>query len=252
MTSTKTIVLVHGAWHGAWCWTALQAALDRRGVPSIAVDLPGHGASTAPLTDVYGDAEAVASTIARLGGDVVLTGHSYGGAVVTEAADRAPNVSHVVYVAALALMKDESVSSLIQSLPPEEVAIGGASRRVDLDALETSMAVDRSSVSVVTTVDPERAIDALYGDVDPAVAQAACARLSPQVLDSFGRPMTGTPIGRIPTTYVRCTKDRAVAPSHQDFMADRCDRRIELDTDHSPFFSKTDELADILADVARG
>ena len=40
---TKTVVLVHGAWHGAWCWSALQAELDRRGVPSLAVELPGHG-----------------------------------------------------------------------------------------------------------------------------------------------------------------------------------------------------------------
>ena len=46
MASPRPIVLVHGAVHGAWCWAALQTELDRRGVPSYAVDLPGHGAST--------------------------------------------------------------------------------------------------------------------------------------------------------------------------------------------------------------
>ena len=48
----RPILLVHGAWHGAWCWAALQAELDRRGVASWAVDLPGHGLSTEPLGDL--------------------------------------------------------------------------------------------------------------------------------------------------------------------------------------------------------
>ena len=72
-----TVVLVHGAWHGAWCWSALQAELDQRGIASIAVDLPGHGASTAPLGDLHGDAAAVAAVVDRIDGDVVLVGHSY-------------------------------------------------------------------------------------------------------------------------------------------------------------------------------
>ncbi|MPY95620.1 MAG: alpha/beta fold hydrolase, partial [Acidimicrobiia bacterium] len=58
--SPRPIVLVHGACHGAWCWAAVQAELDRRGVPSYAVDLPGHGTSLAPLEDLHGDAVAVA------------------------------------------------------------------------------------------------------------------------------------------------------------------------------------------------
>ena len=59
--STPTpIVLVHGAWHGAWCFAALQAELDKRGVPSYAVDLPGHGISDRPLGDLHGDAACVA------------------------------------------------------------------------------------------------------------------------------------------------------------------------------------------------
>jgi pimeloyl-ACP methyl ester carboxylesterase len=55
MTS-RHVVLVHGAWHGAWCWAALQAELENRGIASLAVDLPGHGASNEPFTDLHGDA----------------------------------------------------------------------------------------------------------------------------------------------------------------------------------------------------
>ncbi|MGA0194495.1 MAG: alpha/beta fold hydrolase, partial [Ilumatobacteraceae bacterium] len=57
--SSPLVVLVHGAWHGAWCWAPLQTELDRRGIASLAVDLPGHGSTGAPFTDLHGDAAAV-------------------------------------------------------------------------------------------------------------------------------------------------------------------------------------------------
>ena len=109
----RHVVLVHGAWHGAWCWASLQAELERRGVPSLAVDLPGHGASTAPLSDLYGDAAEVSNVLTMLRDrgvtDPVLVGHSYGGAVITEASHRTPLASHLVYIAAFALNSGESV-----------------------------------------------------------------------------------------------------------------------------------------------
>ncbi len=85
MSELPLVVLVHGAWHGAWCWAAVQAELDGRGLASLAVDLPGHGASTLPFTDLAGDAAHVADVVARAARPVVLVGHSYGGAVIGEA-----------------------------------------------------------------------------------------------------------------------------------------------------------------------
>jgi pimeloyl-ACP methyl ester carboxylesterase len=85
MVELPPVVLVHGAWHGAWCWGAVQAELDARGVPTLAVDVPGHGASTLPFTDLAGDAAHVANIVARAARPVVLVGHSYGGAVIGEA-----------------------------------------------------------------------------------------------------------------------------------------------------------------------
>ena len=126
MSASLPIVLVHGAWHGAWCWAGLQHALDDLGVPSYAIDLPGHGASTAPLSDLYGDAEHVADVLRTLGTPVVLVGHSYGGAVITEAAGRHPEVAHLVYLTAFALEAGESVMSLLTSLPRADIALGRA------------------------------------------------------------------------------------------------------------------------------
>src|SRR5690606_3684632 len=119
MLEMSPVVLVHGAWHGAWCWAALQAELDRRGVPTYAVDLPGHGASLLPLGDLYGDAEHVAAVLAALAGrgPAILVGHSYAGAVVTEAAVRAPvPVGHLVYIGAFALDEGESVFDALKNV----------------------------------------------------------------------------------------------------------------------------------------
>lgn len=238
--SVRHVVLVHGAWHGAWCWAALQAELDRRGVPSLAVDLPGHGSSTAPLTDLHGDAAEVSRVLTVLAErgvtGSVLVGHSYGGAVVTEASHRTPLVDHLVYVAAFALNTGESVMSALGSFPRHDVGLGAA------------MVAQPDGTSVLN---PELAAPALYGCCDDATVSASLARLSPQPMATVTQPVTGNGRDRVASTYVLCSRDDSVHPEHQRIMAARCTRTIELDTDHSPFASMTLETADILERLAR-
>lgn len=238
--SARHVVLVHGAWHGAWCWSALQAELDRRGVPSIAIDLPGHGASTSPLSDMHGDARCVADTlrVLRERGVTapVLVGHSYGGAVISQAASLHPDVAHLVYIAAFALNDGESVMSALVSFPPASVGLQAAMVGRD----------DGTSV-----LDPDLAKPALYGNCDPVAATAALARLSPQPTATVTQPTHGAPRNIIPSTYVVCDRDDAVHPIHQKLMAERCTTTIVLDTDHSPFLSMVAETADILEAIAR-
>jgi pimeloyl-ACP methyl ester carboxylesterase len=233
--TTPLVVLVHGAWHGAWGWAALQAQLDARGIPSLAIDLPGHGASTADLTDLPGDSAAVATVVRRHAGPVILVGHSYGGAVITQVAaepDITPHVRHLVYVAAYALQADESILDVILSLP-----------------LVTTVLADAiiSHDDGTTTIDPERAVPAFYADCPPAAAAAAVARLDHQSGASFGQKVTGSPLGSVPSTYVRCTADEAVPLPQQDLMAARCDHVVTFDTDHSPFLGRPAETADVIA-----
>jgi pimeloyl-ACP methyl ester carboxylesterase len=102
------VLLVHGAWHGAWCWAALQSELDQHGIASLAIDLPGHGASTLPLSDMHGDAQHVADIALKIARPVVLVGHSYGGGVIGEAAHILRNsttapVQHLLYLTAFCL-----------------------------------------------------------------------------------------------------------------------------------------------------
>lgn len=235
-----TVVLVHGAWHGAWCWATFQAELDRRGIPSLAVDLPGHGVSTEPLTGMHGDAAHVGTVLDSLAaaghGDVVLVGHSYGGAVVTEAAVGRSDIAHLVYVTAFAIDAGESVMGALGSFERHDVELGAA------------MVVADDGQS--TTLDPELAAGALYASCPPEAIAAALPRLSPQSMSSMLEEATGSPRDHIESTYVFCTRDRAVHPVHQAELATRCTHRVDIDTDHSPFISAVDELADVIAPLA--
>ncbi len=234
-SSVPHVVLVHGAWHGAWCWAALQSELDRLGVPSLAVDLAGHGASLEPLADLAADAALVAGVVSRIDGPVVLVGHSYGGAVITEAAAVATNVVHLVYVAAFVPGVGETVIGMSQTLPAAE------------SLLSKAMVVD----GVASTIVPDLAHGAFYGHCDPTASAAFTARLSAQPFATFTQPLTAAAWTWIASTYVRCTDDQAIPIVQQDEMAKRCSTIETLDTDHSPFASKPAETAAIIATIAR-
>ena len=237
MESCRPVVLVHGAWHGAWCWATFQGELDRRGIPSYAIDLPGNGASLEPLGDLHHDAAHLAATLDYLDlTDAVLVGHSYGGAVITQAAVGRSDLAHLVYVAAFALNAGESVLGTLLSFDRHDVDLGAAMRFHD---------------NGTSTLDPELATAALYGACSPEAAAAALPRLSPQPIPVVTEEVTGTPRDTIASTYVRCLQDRAVHPEHQAVFAARCTTHVNLDTDHSPFVSMPAALADILEPIAR-
>lgn len=229
------VILVHGAWHGAWCWATLQTELDLRGIPSLAIDLPGHGASVEPLGDLATDAAAVSAVLAKFGRPIVLVGHSYGGAVISEAKSANDNVFHLVYLAAFVPDIGESVITMNETMPAATSALSGA-----------MIIADGAS-----TIDPDQAYGALYNRCDPMVTPANVTRLCPQPFVTFTQTLTGAAWRTIPSTYVRCTDDQAVPPAHQDVMAARCTHVETLDTDHSPFSSMPVETAEIIARIAR-
>ena len=112
--SKPSIVLVHGFWGGAAHWSKVILELDRRGFHDLhAVELP--------LTSLADDAERTRRMIRQIPGPVLLVGHSYGGAVITEAGDM-PNVAGLVYIAAFAPDAGESPGSLSQAMPPLGIA----------------------------------------------------------------------------------------------------------------------------------
>src|SRR5690348_15596626 len=126
MRMRRTVVLVHGAWHGAWCWEPVIARLGAAGRRSVAVDLPSMRSAGATLSD---DVACVHAALDALDGDALLVGHSYGGTVVTDAGTH-PAVAHLAYLAGFALEPGESAN--------ENALTGGEGGTVLNDALRVT------------------------------------------------------------------------------------------------------------------
>ncbi|HYD10094.1 MAG TPA: alpha/beta hydrolase [Acidimicrobiales bacterium] len=217
MTAAR-VVLVHGAWHGSWCW---DPVLDRlEGCDVVAVDLP----STLSADATFEDDVAVVRDV--VSGPTVLCGHSYGGVVIGAAAAH-DDVAHCVFLCAFA---------------QEDGA-----ERIGVDAsLFSALRFD----GAITTIDPALANQAFYADVHPDLAAAAITKLRPQVLAATGATAGIGAWRSKPSTYVVCTEDQAIAPDAQRGMAAGCDEVVEWACSHSPMLSKPDDVAALLRRVA--
>jgi pimeloyl-ACP methyl ester carboxylesterase len=235
-------VLVHGAWHGAWCFDRVLEALAARSVDAVAVDLPGHGDDGGPFGDLHTDAARVREVLDGLDGDCVLLGHSYGGAVITEAGTH-PAVRHLVYLCAFALDHGESCMA----------AAVREAEELDLDWGEGPNLADaiRMHDDGTSTLAPELAAPCFFHDCDPAATAAALERLGPQPMVTLSDEPHAVAWRERPSTYVVCTDDRAVPAALQRVMAKRCTHSVDLPTSHSPFLAAPDRVADLLADLTR-
>jgi pimeloyl-ACP methyl ester carboxylesterase len=236
-----TVVLVHGAWHGAWCWDRVVPLVQERGLQVVAVDLPGHGDDAGALADLHGDAQRVRDVLDAGAGPVVLVGHSYGGAVVSEAGAH-DRVRELVFIAALPLDADETC--MVAATAEAEAAAISHDGRPDLGAA-LGIADDGTS-----TIDPALAADIFYEDCDEATQAWAVAHIGPHLLESLQQQPAAVAWRTTPSTYAVCADDRAIHPGLQRVLAKRCTTSVEWATSHSPFLSRPDLVADLLADVA--
>ena len=230
-------VVVHGAWHGAWCWDELAPLL---GGHVEAVDLPGHGADTTPVAGCTLDAYVarVVEALERAPEPAVLVGHSLGGITVAQAAEQRPDlVRAAVFLAAY--------------LPRHGESGYGLARLDTASAITPDCCVMRAGEGLLDLV-PERIRAAMYDGCPQALADAAVARLCPEPLKPMGTPVALTPerFGSVERVYALCLRDRIVTPTLQrQLVAAQPCRVVELDAGHSPFLSHPRELAAALASV---
>jgi pimeloyl-ACP methyl ester carboxylesterase len=234
-----TVVLVHGAWHGAWCFDRVMPLLREANVPAVAVDLPGHGADAGHFTDLHGDASRVGTVLDDIVGDVVLLGHSYGGAVITEAGVH-PSVTHLVFLCALPLDTGESCAA---AAVEEMVGLSHAGRPNLADGWV-------AHPDGTTSLTVRGAATCLYNDCDPDTVSWAAARLGPQPMANLGQSPVAAAWRERPSTYVVCAEDQCIHPGLQRVLARRCTTTHEWPTGHSPFASRPSLVSSLLADLA--
>jgi len=225
--AVKNIVLVHGGFADGSGWEGVYKTLKKDGYTVAVVQNP---------TISFGDDVAVTKrTIANQNGPVILVGHSYGGAVITEAGS-APKVAGLVYVAAFAPDKGESVSSLIANPPP------GAPVPPILPPQDGFLFLDRAKFP-----------SSFAGDVEPDAAAFMADSQVPWGVEALKGTISEPAWKTKPSWYLLTTEDRMIPPDAQRSMSKRAGSTvIEVKGSHAVYVSRPQDVAALIEEAARG
>lgn len=233
MTESTTAIFVHGGWHDSWSWHRVEALLAAQGVPSVALDLP--------MTTLDRDAAVLRTALDDVGTAAIVVAHSWGGSVATLGAAGAPNARHLIYIAAVLTEAGHPTLARPPGAPP--------------DGRETLRPKVVIETETETTIDQEVSLAAFYHDVEPALAREAASRLRPFQKTGYAVIETDAVAAwrTTPTTYVVCAQDRMIHPDNQREMAASAGADVlEWPTSHSPFLSRPDLVAALVAQRAGG
>lgn len=226
MNKKPTIILVHGFWGGAAHWSKVITDLSHRGYEALrAVELP--------LTSLADDVERTRKMIAQVQGDVLLVGHSYGGAVITEVGNQ-PNVVGLVYIAAFAPDTGESPGGITQ----QHLPVGAPNLEPDSDGYLWVKA-DKYHESFCQDLTNDEGL--VMG-----ITQKA------PVASTFGDTISNPAWKNKPSWYQISTEDRMIHPENQAMMSSRLNAQkvISLDASHASLASHPKAVADLIDEAA--
>lgn len=226
MNNQITIVLAHGFWGGAAHWAKVIVELTRK----------GHGAIRAvelPLTSLADDAERTRKMVAQVKGPVLLVGHSYGGAVITEAGDQ-PNVVGLVYIAAFAPDAGESPGGITQAHPP----VAAPNLAPDSDGY--------------LWIKPEKFHESFCQDLTSDEALVMAVTQKAPLASTFGNPITAPAWKKKPTWYQISSEDRMIHPDNQTMMSTRMNTRktVTLAASHASLSSMSAQVSALIHEAA--
>jgi pimeloyl-ACP methyl ester carboxylesterase len=225
--AVKNVVLVHGGFVDGSGWQGVYKALKKNGYNVTVVQN-----STTSLAD---DVATTKRAIATQDGPVILVGHSYGGAVITEAGND-PNVVGLVYIAAFAPDRGESVSSLIKSAP------AGAPVPPILPPVDGFLMLDKAKFPA-----------SFAGDVSPEEAAFMADSQVPWGVNALGGAVTEPAWRTKPTWYLLTTEDRMIPPDAQRQMSKRAGAKVvEVKGSHAIYVSQPQAVAHIIEAAAKG
>jgi pimeloyl-ACP methyl ester carboxylesterase len=224
------IVLVHGAGSDGSMWSKVIPILADAGHRVIAVQLPLHS-----LGD---DIATVERAVELIGGPAVLVGHSYGGMVITNAGYNNPNVTGLVYIAALAPDENETINEFFEQLPEES-----------LKAFTENTELDSAGFVYLK---PDKFHELFAHDVDPAETEILAGVQKP-LNQSIGMEKSGPPAWRqLPSWYQISENDRLIPAELQRSYAERINASIlSLNSSHASLLSYPNEIADLIINATR-
>ena len=228
MSKKLNILLVHGAWADGSCWSKIIPQLSSAGYNVVATQ--------ENLVTIEDDVETVRRAAEALDGPVLLVGHSYGGAVITEAAHLCPNVIGLLYLAGFGIDKGESLAILASSGP---VAPPGA-------------AAFRPDKYGFLWIDREMFADNFCQDVEKTEALIMAATQRPLSVACFEAKITDAGWKNLPTWYVVSLNDRMIPPEAEQFLANRMNAKtISLPASHVAMVSHPKEVSDFILSAAK-
>lgn len=246
---SKTYILVHGGWHGAWCWKKVVPLLKTNGNRVLAIDLPGHGDDKTPPATVTLDdyVQKIVGVANAQTGPVILVGHSMGGVAIAQAAEvlGKEKVAKLVFLDAFMPKNGQSVFALAGKAGAQNKAAG----KLDPNpSVEGSMTLsDDKKTSVIK---PELVGQLFYHDCSADDVAFAKSHAGPQSMACLGTPVnvTDSRYGAIPKVYILCTKakdlDKRSLAKNVPIQ-----KMYTLESSHSPFFSMPEKLVAILAEL---
>jgi len=235
MTDKPTVVLVHGAFADSSSWNGVIQRLRADGYPVVS--------AANPLRGLHSDAEYVRSVVDGVGGPVVLAGHSYGGSVMSEAAEGNPNVKALVYVASFILEQGESTGELAAKFPGAE--LGSA-----LDSVPVPLADGTTGDDLYIRQEEFQRVFA--ADVPKDVTDLMAATQRPITSAALGEPAVGTAWKTIPSWNLVTTGDLAIPAESMRWMGERAgSRNVEIDASHAVTVSRPGAVAELIDEAAR-
>jgi pimeloyl-ACP methyl ester carboxylesterase len=234
-----TVVLVHGAWADSSSWSQVVSRLQSDG---YTVEVPPN-----PLRGLAGDAAYLSAYLQTIVGPIVLVGHSYGGAVITNAATGNVNVKALVFVNAFIPDQGETVVQLASAQPGSALAVADPTAVFRLVPYPGSAPGDFDAY-----IWPAVYVDAFANDVPQHTAAVLAATQRPVTLSALSTP-SGPPAWRsIPTWALVGTRDRVLPPAEQIIMANRARAHIvKANASHLSLISRSRDVADLIMDAAQ-
>jgi carboxypeptidase C (cathepsin A) len=233
----KTYVLIHGAWHGSWCWQKIIPFIQSSGHRAIAPDIDWNNSNSILTTHSYSPTyvDNLCNLIRKLEKKIILVGHSMGGVVISQIAEIIPeHIDLLVYISGFLLANGQCVNDT-ESLMSDSL-------------IQPHLKLSRDKNNILLPTSKLR--EGFYSDCSSEDYKFSLSNICPQPITSFTSPIqvSNNRFGKISRTYIECLQDMAIPLSAQRIMHNSmgCNTVHSLNSSHAPFLSQTKALSKLL------